>query len=94
MPLSTHEQQQLQKNVKDNQAFFQMYNGDLAVKRDLRARSLEMSVKITVGTDKEGQPTRPSLDEVIEGAEKIHKYLLQDGSMDDFATDAKVKLIA
>lgn len=93
MTLTPHEQQQLQKNVKDNQAFFQMYNGDLAVKRDLRARSLEMSVKITIGADKEGQPTRPSLDEIIKGAEKIHAYLLQDVSMDDFASDPKIKLM-
>ncbi len=97
--MNPHQQQIIKDKIAKDHAFIGSYMQEITSKRALR----QFSVQTAIGIETKQQLNQatgklvsesPSSDTVIECAEKIYKYVTQDGGFEDLAKEATVKLLS
>ena len=88
--MNTHQQSVLKEKITRDAALVQAYMVEVREKRQIRANSLNIAIGLSNEKYRQNNELKVSDEAVLESAEKIYKYLSQDGGLIDLSQESKI----
>ena len=98
--MNQHQQQQLKKNIANNERVVQLCHAEMTANRGLRSQAIQTAMAIHSGKTvadeelKRRVPLEVNTEQMLADAEKIFMFYQKDGKLSDLSEEPTVKLIS
>jgi len=94
--MNSFQQKVVSERIAKEQAFVGAFMQEITAKRNIRTQSIETAIRLTASAAKVAGAEQPEdlTQDVIDTADRIYKYVTQDGQLSDISEEAKIKTLS